>query len=60
MFTSISIEDGELTSDLLQRLWMVDNVERLGISRHFENEIKAAIDYVYRSIQTAISPLFIF
>nr|AAS47697.1 E,E-alpha-farnesene synthase [Picea abies] len=47
MFTSISIEDGELTSDLLQRLWMVDNVERLGISRHFENEIKAAIDYVY-------------
>ena len=31
-------------NDLLQRLWMVDNVERLGISRHFENEIKSAIE----------------
>lgn len=50
MFESLSVEEGEVMSpmyDLLQRLLMVDNVERLGISRHFENEIKAAIEYVY-------------
>eukprot|EP01018_Ginkgo_biloba_P036264 Gb_27974 [translate_table: standard] len=27
---------------------MVDNFERLGIDRHFQNEIKVALDYVYR------------
>nr|AAX07264.1 terpinolene synthase [Pseudotsuga menziesii] len=34
-------------NDLLQRLLMVDNVERLGIERHFQNEIKSALQYVY-------------
>lgn len=50
IFKSLSIEDGESISplnDLHQRLWMVDNVERLGIERHFQNEIKAALQYVY-------------
>jgi len=50
MFNSMSVEDGELITplnDLLQRLLMVDNVERLGIDRHFKNEIKTALDYVY-------------
>nr|R9QMW5.1 RecName: Full=(-)-beta-pinene synthase 2, chloroplastic; AltName: Full=(-)-alpha-pinene synthase (-)betapin2, chloroplastic; AltName: Full=Terpene synthase (-)betapin2; Short=PbTPS-(-)betapin2; Flags: Precursor [Pinus banksiana]AFU73844.1 (-)-beta-pinene synthase [Pinus banksiana] len=46
IFSSMSLEDGE-SSDLIQRLWMVDNVERLGIDRHFKNEIKSALDYVY-------------
>lgn len=47
MFESLSVEEGELMSpmyDLLQRLLMVDNVERLGISRHFENEIKEPLN----------------
>lgn len=51
IFNSFSIADGELISpvnDLLQQLWMVDNVERLGIDRHFQTEIKVALDYVYR------------
>nr|UNY86181.1 alpha-pinene synthase [Pinus armandii] len=50
MFTSMSNEDGETITpldDLIQRLWMVDSVERLGIDRHFKNEIKSALDYVY-------------
>jgi len=50
MFNSMSSEDGELISshnDLIQRVWMVDSVERLGIERHFKNEIKSALDYVY-------------
>lgn len=50
IFNSISVEDGELITplnDLIQRLWMVDSVERLGIDRHFKNEIKSALDYVY-------------
>jgi len=48
----MSEENGELITplnDLIQRLWMVDSVERLGIDRHFENEIESALDYVYRS-----------
>ncbi|GLJ31920.1 hypothetical protein SUGI_0642450 [Cryptomeria japonica] len=35
-------------SSLLQRLSMVDSVERLGIDRHFQKEIKEALDHVYR------------
>ena len=33
--------------DLFERLWVVDTVERLGIDRHFKEEIKEALDYVY-------------
>nr|QWV53993.1 kaurene synthase-like 2 [Chamaecyparis formosensis] len=33
--------------DLLERLSLVDNIERLGIGRHFQEEIKVALDYVY-------------
>nr|O24475.1 RecName: Full=Pinene synthase, chloroplastic; AltName: Full=(-)-(1S,5S)-pinene synthase; AltName: Full=Agg-pin1; AltName: Full=Beta-geraniolene synthase; Flags: Precursor [Abies grandis]AAB71085.1 pinene synthase [Abies grandis]AIF29188.1 pinene synthase [Expression vector pAPG2]AIF29194.1 pinene synthase [Expression vector pAPG1] len=50
MFNSMSLEDGELMSplnDLIQRLWIVDSLERLGIHRHFKDEIKSALDYVY-------------
>ncbi|KAJ7559127.1 hypothetical protein O6H91_04G071300 [Diphasiastrum complanatum] len=34
--------------DLFERLWVVDRLERLGISRYFKQEIKDALDYVYR------------
>ncbi|KAH9306200.1 hypothetical protein KI387_010604, partial [Taxus chinensis] len=34
--------------DLFQCLSMVDNLQRLGIDRHFRKEIKAALNYVYR------------
>nr|Q84KL6.1 RecName: Full=(-)-alpha-pinene synthase, chloroplastic; AltName: Full=(+)-(3S:5S)-alpha-pinene synthase; AltName: Full=Synthase I; Flags: Precursor [Pinus taeda]AAO61225.1 (-)-alpha-pinene synthase [Pinus taeda]AIF29190.1 (-)-alpha-pinene synthase [Expression vector pPPG2]AIF29192.1 (-)-alpha-pinene synthase [Expression vector pPPG1] len=50
-FNSMSNEDGESITpldDLIQRLWMVDSVERLGIDRHFKKEIKSALDHVYR------------
>nr|Q84SM8.1 RecName: Full=Carene synthase, chloroplastic; Short=PaJF67; Short=PaTPS-3car; AltName: Full=(+)-car-3-ene synthase; AltName: Full=3-carene cyclase; Flags: Precursor [Picea abies]AAO73863.1 (+)-3-carene synthase [Picea abies] len=50
IFNSLSRTDGELVShvdDLLQHLSMVDNVERLGIDRHFQTEIKVSLDYVY-------------
>nr|ABA86247.1 (-)-linalool-like synthase [Picea sitchensis] len=50
IINSISVEDGELITplnDLIQRLSIVDNIERLGIDRHFKNEIKSALDYVY-------------
>nr|R9QMR4.1 RecName: Full=(-)-beta-phellandrene synthase 1, chloroplastic; AltName: Full=Terpene synthase (-)betaphell1; Short=PcTPS-(-)betaphell1; Flags: Precursor [Pinus contorta]AFU73853.1 (-)-beta-phellandrene synthase [Pinus contorta] len=49
-FNSMGVDDGERMSpltDLYQRLWMVDSVERLGIDRHFQNEIKSALDYVF-------------
>nr|QHZ00922.1 terpene synthase 15 [Taiwania cryptomerioides]WBO26430.1 linalool synthase [Taiwania cryptomerioides] len=35
-------------SSAQERLSIVDNVERLGIDRHFQKEIKEALDYVYR------------
>ncbi|KAL2641406.1 hypothetical protein R1flu_008993 [Riccia fluitans] len=33
--------------DLFERMWMVDRLERLGIARYFEKEIKKCLDYVY-------------
>ena len=58
IFNSISVEDGgeSITplNDLIQHLWMVDSVEFLGIDRHFRNEIKLALDYVYRYVTVAL------
>ncbi|XP_024527840.1 copalyl diphosphate synthase 2 [Selaginella moellendorffii] len=34
--------------DLFEHLWIVDRLQRLGISRYFTQEIKSALDYVYR------------
>ncbi|KAA8550860.1 hypothetical protein F0562_002544 [Nyssa sinensis] len=34
--------------DLFEHIWAVDRLERLGISRYFQSEIKECIDYVYR------------
>nr|O24474.1 RecName: Full=Myrcene synthase, chloroplastic; AltName: Full=Aggmyr; Flags: Precursor [Abies grandis]AAB71084.1 myrcene synthase [Abies grandis] len=51
IFNSMYLDDGRLMSsfnDLMQRLWIVDSVERLGIARHFKNEITSALDYVFR------------
>eukprot|EP01018_Ginkgo_biloba_P025685 Gb_08213 [translate_table: standard] len=39
---------GEGDNDLLDHLLLVDDVERMGIDRHFEKEIKLAVEYVYR------------
>eukprot|EP01018_Ginkgo_biloba_P025691 Gb_11599 [translate_table: standard] len=39
---------GEGDNDPLDHLLMVEDVERMGIDRHFEKEIKLAVDYVYR------------
>nr|QWV53997.1 copalyl diphosphate synthase-like 1 [Chamaecyparis formosensis] len=33
--------------DLFERLWAVDTCQRLGIDRHFKDEIKETLDYVY-------------
>lgn len=37
--------------DLFEHIWAVDRLERLGISRYFESEIKDCLDYVYRYSQ---------
>lgn len=34
--------------DLFEHLWIVDRLERLGISRHFEREIRDCLQYVYK------------
>ncbi|XP_047178780.1 ent-copalyl diphosphate synthase, chloroplastic [Vigna umbellata] len=34
--------------DLFEHIWVVDRLERLGISRYFQQEIKDCISYVYR------------
>eukprot|EP01018_Ginkgo_biloba_P004092 Gb_24809 [translate_table: standard] len=49
MFNAINNGDGDgYLIDLIERLLVVDTVERLGIDRHFQLEIKQALDYVYR------------
>nr|AIO10962.1 terpene synthase [Taiwania cryptomerioides] len=35
-------------NNVFQLLALVDNIERLGIGRHFQKEIKEALDFVYR------------
>nr|QHZ00914.1 terpene synthase 11 [Taiwania cryptomerioides] len=43
--------DGEMNPseyDLLERFFIVDILQRLGIDRHFQNEIKAVLDYTYK------------
>ncbi|XVF32570.1 hypothetical protein REPUB_Repub17cG0093600 [Reevesia pubescens] len=34
--------------DLFEHIWTVDRLQRLGISRYFQPEIKQCLDYVYR------------
>ncbi|KAI5067268.1 hypothetical protein GOP47_0017796 [Adiantum capillus-veneris] len=34
--------------DLFEHLWVVDRLERLGISRYFKREIKQCLDYVFK------------
>ncbi|XP_059072440.1 alpha pinene synthase, chloroplastic isoform X1 [Cryptomeria japonica] len=46
MFNALPLHSSS-ADDLYKRLSMVDDVERLGIYRHFQTEIKAALDYVY-------------
>ncbi|PAN11748.1 hypothetical protein PAHAL_2G213000 [Panicum hallii] len=35
--------------DVYERLWAVDRLTRLGISRHFTSEIEYCLDYIYRN-----------
>nr|ACN40827.1 unknown [Picea sitchensis] len=46
----IEMEDScsDSDDDLIKRLQIVDTIECLGIDRHFQPEIKVAVDYVYR------------
>jgi len=34
--------------DLFEHMWVVDRLERLGISRYFRQEIKESVNYVSR------------
>jgi hypothetical protein len=36
--------------DLFEHMWVVDRLERLGISRYFQQEIKECVNYVSRYI----------
>ena len=36
--------------DFFERLWVVDQLERLGISRYFKHEIMDCLDYVYKLV----------
>eukprot|EP00253_Pinus_taeda_P010334 PITA_10334 len=47
-FNNMKESCSDAADDLIRRLQMVDIIECLGIDRHFQPEIKEAIDYVYR------------
>ncbi|KAF5755864.1 putative ent-copalyl diphosphate synthase [Helianthus annuus] len=34
--------------DLFEHIWVVDRLQRLGISRYFESEIKDCVEYIYK------------
>ncbi|XVF21764.1 hypothetical protein REPUB_Repub12eG0118100 [Reevesia pubescens] len=34
--------------DLFEHIWTIDRLQRLGVSRYFQPEIKECLDYVYR------------
>ncbi|KAI3847708.1 hypothetical protein MKW92_037601 [Papaver armeniacum] len=34
--------------DLFEHMWVVDRLDRLGISRYFQSEIKDRVDYIHR------------
>ncbi|GLJ39006.1 hypothetical protein SUGI_0795090 [Cryptomeria japonica] len=45
------VGDGEKNPsayDLLERFFIVDVLQRLGIDRHFQKEIKSVLDYNYK------------
>ncbi|GLJ39003.1 hypothetical protein SUGI_0795040 [Cryptomeria japonica] len=45
------VGDGEMNPsprDLLEKLFIFDILQRLGIDRHFQKEIKAVLDYTYK------------
>lgn len=44
----LSVKEGSSDDDLIKRLQIVDAMECLGIDRHFQPEIKRAMDHVYR------------
>jgi len=50
LLLSSEMKDGckDSDHDLIKRLQIVDTIECLGIDRHFQPEIKVALDYVYR------------
>ncbi|GLJ06369.1 hypothetical protein SUGI_0037340 [Cryptomeria japonica] len=48
MFHAIAAGDPH-ESNVFQLLEMVDNIERLGIGRHFRTEITDALDFIYRN-----------
>ena len=52
LLLSSEMKDGckDSDHDLIKRLQIVDTIECLGIDRHFQPEIKVALDYVYRLI----------
>lgn len=41
--------------DLFEHIWVVDRLQRLGISRYFDSEIKDCVDYIYRYIANSIN-----
>ncbi|MED6113876.1 hypothetical protein PIB30_074926 [Stylosanthes scabra] len=45
--------------DIYARLCMVDNLERLGINHHFEEEIRSILDETYRYWQQGVEDIFL-
>lgn len=44
--------------DLFEHIWAVDRLERLGISRYFQQEIEECMDYVNRFFFATFQTIF--
>ena len=45
--------------DLFEHIWVVDRLQRLGISRYFEPEIRQCMEYVHRYLLLLLLPFFL-
>ncbi|QHN97033.1 ent-kaurene synthase-like 1 isoform X2 [Arachis hypogaea] len=45
--------------DIYARLCMIDNLERLGVSHHFKEEIRSVLDETYRYWQEGVEDIFL-
>ncbi|MED6123317.1 hypothetical protein PIB30_047971 [Stylosanthes scabra] len=45
--------------DIYVRLCMIDHLERLGVNRHFKDEIRSVLDETYRNWQQGVEDIFL-
>jgi ent-copalyl diphosphate synthase len=59
-FSSVLLAPNVYPVDLFERIWVVDRLERLGISRYLKTEIVSLLEYVHKYIYSLLILIYIF